>query len=94
MLTAKVIRYKNNSQKRFVCCGECGLNYSHRDYNILLEYQKLIFIKYKGTRKKEETLCHECFCQKVQEMCSLEDGRVKLVDGAEAYILNFTDYDG
>jgi|10_taG_2_1085330.scaffolds.fasta_scaffold05772_11 hypothetical protein len=94
MLTAEVIRYIYNSQKRFISCDDCGITYSHSDYNVLLDHQKIIYIKYKGPQKKNATLCHECFCHNIQKACSLVDGRVKLVDGSEAYILNFSDYNG
>jgi len=41
MLTAEVIRYIYNSQKRFISCDDCGITYSHSDYNVLLDHQKI-----------------------------------------------------
>jgi hypothetical protein len=64
-------------------CSDCGLRYTTRDYKVLYEAHKIIYLLYPASTNK--TYCHECLFHKVST--SLRGGEkyakllVKDVDG-------------
>lgn len=69
MLKAFVIEPKSRGK---LCCKECDLTYTHRDYGLLYDAGKLMYIKYKKT-----TYCNICL---PKVAASTREAAIKLVD--------------
>jgi hypothetical protein len=82
-LEANVVQPKKRGK---ASCERCGIWYSHRDYRILKEAKKLVFIDF-----FEQVLCHGCFCSEAVKHISTYP-RIKVLDEDTWFVLDFEDF--
>jgi hypothetical protein len=69
MLKAFVIEPKTRGK---LCCKNCGLEYTHKDYAILYDVSKLMYFRY-----KRATICNGCL---PSVAASTREAAIKIVD--------------
>lgn len=77
----------NKKTKGNIKCSICNLSYSCRDYKILYDVKKLVYLNFEINPKN--TFCHEC-AMKVMEKMKLSDPELcfELTKDGESKILD------
>ena len=59
-------------------CSNCGLHYTTRDYKILYEAHKILYLLYPAT-SSNKIYCHECLFAKVSEKMKANEKYINLL---------------
>jgi len=97
MLVAEVIAPKPNSNKKISCNG-CDLEYSHKDYDVLLENKKLAYFDlihayYDIEVTGGDCICHNCLFKLLETIGEhLQEGekiKLKLTYKGSEYFMSY-----
>jgi fructose-1,6-bisphosphatase len=97
MLVAEVISPKPNSKAKISCNG-CDLQYSHKDYEVLLNSKKLAYFDivhayYDIEVNGADCICHDCLFKLLkvigEHIAEGEEVKMKLTHKGAEYYMNY-----